>query len=193
VDSDSWARVAYLGLLLVALAGWVVVENRRRLGAMARQALAWGMIFLGVVAAYGLWSDIRTEVLPGQMETAGGERIELPRAPDGHYYLVLTIAGEKVRFMVDTGATFVVLSTRDARRVGIDPAGLVYLGTAQTANGTIRTARVRLEDVRLGDRVEAPITAWVGEGELGVSLLGMDYLARFAHVAIAGDRLVLTR
>ena len=193
MDSDSWVRAAYLGLLLIALGGWFVVENRRRLGAMTRQALAWGMIFLGVIAAYGLWSDIRTEVIPRQAETAGGGRIELPRAPDGHYYMVLTVAGEKVRFMVDTGATFVVLSTRDARRVGIDPDELVFLGTAQTANGTIRTARVRLEDVRLGDRVEAPITAWVGEGELGVSLLGMDYLSRFAHVAIAGDRLVLTR
>jgi aspartyl protease family protein len=116
----------------------------------------------------------------------------VPRAPDGHYYLTLEVAGTPVEFMVDTGATNVVLSRRDAERVGVDLDGLMYLGQAQTANGTVRTARVRLDDVTLGPWRDDRIAAWVNEGEMDGSLLGMDYLGQF-HVELAGDRMVLRR
>ncbi|MDR5652966.1 retropepsin-like aspartic protease family protein [Ruixingdingia sedimenti] len=189
----EFGRLVYLGLLLVAVGGWLVVEHRGRIGAALRQLLAWGLLFLGVVAAYGLWSDIRTQVAPRQSVMEAGTQIELPRAPDGHYYLTLHIAGTPVRFMVDTGATEVVLSDRDARRLGIDPETLVFTGRAQTANGVIRTARVRLDEVTLDGFPEGRIAASVGDGPLGMSLLGMDYLNRFSRIEIAAGRLVLTR
>jgi len=193
MDGDGWARLAYLGLLLLAVAGWFVVEHRRRMGTALRMALVWGQIFLGVIAARGLWQDVRDDIVPRQAIVAEGGRIELPRDPDGHFHLVLEVGGVPVRFMVDTGATSVVLSNRDAERLGIDRRALVYTGSARTANGTIRTARVILEDVTLGGLPEPRILAWVGDGELAMSLLGMDFLDRFASVEIAGDRLVLRR
>lgn len=193
MDSLDFGRLAYLLLLGTALLGWLVVENRGRMGSMLRQGLAWGLIFLGVVAAYGLWSDIRTEVAPSQAILAEGERIEVPRAPDGHYYLTLEVGGVPVRFMIDTGATNVVLSDRDSARLGIDRDKLVFTGTARTANGTIRTARVTLEDVTLGGVPEGRLSAWVGDGRLETSLLGMDYLGRFSRVEIERNRLLLTR
>jgi aspartyl protease family protein len=193
MDGDDLARLGYLALLLAAVGGWVVVEYRRRLGFMLRQAAAWGLIFLGLIAVWGLWQDIRTDLLPGQSVAVDGQRIELPRAPDGHYYLGLEIGGVTVRFMVDTGASNVVLSNRDAERLGIDRSRVVYTGEARTANGVIRTARVMLRDVRLQGRDEGNLPAVVGDGDLGLSLLGMDYLRRFQRVEIAGNRLVLVR
>lgn len=191
MDGDSTARLIYLGLLLAALGGWVMVEYRGRLGFALRTAMAWGMIFLGVMAGYGLWQEVRTDVIPRQSVMEGGE-ITLPRAPDGHYYLTLDIGGTPLRFMVDTGATNVVLSRADARRLGIDPASLMYLGQAQTANGIVRTARVELRDVRLGPYADASLRAYVNDGDMDGSLLGMDYLGRF-RIEIAGDRMVLRR
>jgi aspartyl protease family protein len=94
--------------------------------------------------------------------------------------------------MVDTGATNVVLSRRDAERLGIDPASLVYLGQAQTANGIVRTARVKLNDVQLGSWQDETLAAWVNDGEMDGSLLGMDYLGKF-HIELAADRLLLRR
>lgn len=193
MDGDSFGRLAYLVLLGAALTGWFVMENRARLGGAVRIAVAWGLIFLGVIAAYGLWSDISTEIAPRQTVMAEGGIVEVPRAPDGHYYLLLTVEGTPVRFMVDTGATNVVLSDRDADRLGIDRSALVFTGQARTANGLIRTARIGLDDVRLDGHPEGRLAAWVGDGPLDVSLLGMDYLSRFARVEIARDRLILTR
>lgn len=196
MDGDELARLGYLMLLLAAIAGWFVVENRRRLGAMARQAAAWGLIFLGLIAVFGLWQDIGRHLLPQQaalVGPAGASRIDLPRARDGHYYMTLEVGGVPVRFMVDTGASSVVLSNRDAERLGIDRSRLILTGEARTANGVIRTARVTLREVTLNGHPEGRVPAVVGDGDLGLSLLGMDFLRRFARVEIAADRLVLTR
>ena len=66
MDEDMWMRLVYLSLLLVAVGGWVVVEFRQRLGQTLRLAAAWGLIFLGVVAGFGLWNDIRPDLMPRQ-------------------------------------------------------------------------------------------------------------------------------
>lgn len=190
MDGDQFGRMIYLGLLLAAVGGWVVVEYRGRLGQAARSAMAWGLIVVGLMAGYGLWKDIRRDVMPVQMESAEG--MEVPRAGDGHYYLTLSIAGQSLLFMADTGATGVVLSREDAESIGIDLKALVFTGLSSTANGTVRTARVSLPDVQFGPYHDDSLGAWVNEGEMDISLLGMDYLGRF-RIEIAGDRMILRR
>ena len=190
MDGDTTARLIYLGLLLTAVGGWVMVEFRKRMGQALRTALAWGMIFLGLMAGYGLWGDIRKNILPVQ-QVQGGQ-VTIPRAEDGHYHPTLTIGGQTLRFMADTGASSVVLSPADARALGIDPGSLVYMGQAMTANGVVRTATVTLHDVSLGPFHDDRVVAQVNEAEMDGSLLGMDYLGRYS-VTMAGDRMVLTR
>ena len=111
---------------------------------------------------------------------------------DGHFYLSLVINGIPVRFVADTGASNMVLTQKDAERLGINPADLVYLGQARTANGTVRTARVKLPVVELGPYRDENFPAWVNEGEMFGSLLGMEYLSLY-RVEIAGDRMILRR
>lgn len=193
MSEDQIGRLAFLVLLGVALLGYLLVANRDRLGALVRQATLWGLIFVGLIAAAGLWQDIRRTALPRQTVFAAEGRIEVPRARDGHYYLTLDIGGTPVRFVVDTGATDLVLSREDALRLGIDPGALVYSGTARTANGSVRTARTRLAEVRLGPFVDRNMPAWVNAGEMDDSLLGMAYLQRFDRLEIAGGRLLLSR
>jgi aspartyl protease family protein len=189
MDSDQIARLSYLVLLLAAVAGWVFVEFRGRFGQAARTALAWGMIFLGVMAGYAIWRDIGRDVVPREALLEDGV-IALPRAPDGHYYLTLDVDGTPLRFMVDTGASDVVLSRDDARAVGIDPDGLAFTGFAETANGTVRTARVTLQNVALGPILDERLAAYVTDGRMDGSLLGMDYLGRF-RIEIDGDEMRL--
>jgi aspartyl protease family protein len=189
MDSEDLPRLLYLLLLLAAVGGWVIVEYRGRLGFALRTAIAWGMIFLGVMAGYALWQDIRGDVVPRQAVLEGGE-IVLPRAADGHYYVTLQVNGLPVDFVVDTGATNVVLSQGDAERLGIDPAALAFTGEASTANGTVRTARVTLPEVRLGPLTDRDLRAYVTDGEMEISLLGMDYLGRF-RIEIDGGEMVL--
>ena len=192
MSADNFGQLAYLLLLLLAVGGWFVAEQRANLGKTARQAAAWGLIFVGVIAAVGLWGDIRSNVLARQQVTGAG-RIEVPRNVDGHYYLVARLNGKPVRFIVDTGASDVVLTPEDARRVGIDTTALAFSGTATTANGTVRTAHVRIREFRLGDIVDRNIAVSVNGGDMDGSLLGMSYLRRFSRIEIADNRLILTR
>lgn len=192
MDADTLTRLAYLLLLLVAVGGWVMVEYRRRLGQALRTALAWGLIFLGVMAGYGLWEDIRRDAGPLQAMTVAEGRIELDRAADGHFYAPLEVNGETILFLADTGATNMVLASADADRLGIDRTALAFTGQASTANGIVRTAQVRLPEVQLGPFADADFPAYVTDGEMEISLLGMDYLRLF-RVEIAGDRMILSR
>lgn len=190
MNGDQFANLAYLALLLTAVGSWVLVEYRNRWGEAARVALAWGLIFLGVAAGYGLWHDLRRDIRPSQISSAN--RVEIPRAEDGHYYLHLTINGHEMDFMADTGATNIVLSVKDAEALGIDMTSLTYLGQADTANGVVRTARVRLDQVVLGPFTDTDVPAYVNEAAMNGSLLGMDYLGQFS-IQMTGDKMVLSR
>jgi aspartyl protease family protein len=185
-------HLAYLGLLL-AVVGYAFVQNRQGLNKTLQQAALWGLIFLGAIAVFGLWDDIRQTVRPSQAVFAESGRVEVPRAPDGHFYLTLDVNGQPLRFVVDTGATGVVLNREDAARAGLHPEDLVFLGRAMTANGEVRTAPVRLDRMTLGGFTETDLPAWVNEGELETSLLGMTYLDRWNRIEITSDRMVLTR
>jgi aspartyl protease family protein len=192
MDGDQIARLAYLGLLAAALGGWLLLQLRSDIGRSLQMLAVWALIFVGVIAAYGLWHDIRRDIAPTQT-ILSQNTVSVPRAPDGHFHLDLLINDVPVRFIVDTGASDMVLNRRDAARIGIDPATLAFIGSAQTANGSVRIAPVRLDRVQLGEIVDTGLRAVVNEGDLDVSLLGMGYLNLFDRIEIAGDELVLTR
>lgn len=193
MTGDQIGSLTYLLILAVAIAGWHFAANRRNLGRLAQHAAVWVFIFLGAIVAVGLWSDIRNTVTPRQAVMQDGGQVVVPMAPDGHFYLTLELNGVPVRFVVDTGATEMVLSGADAARIGLDPAGLAFTGQAFTANGMVQTAPVRIATVALGPHVDTGMRAVVNSGDLSESLLGMSYLRRFQRIEIAGGQLVLER
>ena len=98
-----------------------------------------------------------------------------------------------MRFVVDTGASDIVLSKADAGRIGIDPEELNYLGRAATANGETRTAFVKLDEIVVGNAVDHNVSAVVNEGAMSQSLLGMGYLQRWGRIEISGGEFRLSR
>lgn len=191
MDQDSTMRLIYLGVLAAAVAGWAFAEMRGNLGKSLRFALIWALIVVGLVAGNGLWGDLRRGLIGGQDERAGGV-VSLPRAADGHYYAEVTIGGQPLRFLVDTGASTIVLTRADAARIGIDPERLEYSGQALTANGAVRTATVTLPEVALGPYRDGGLAADVTDGALDVSLLGMSYLSLF-RVTVLDAQMDLSR
>lgn len=192
MSTDQTMRVVYLSLLGAMILFSYLVSQRGQMGKTLQQASIWALIFVGAIAAAGLWSDISRDVLPRQSVAQGGE-ITLPRQADGHYYARLQVNGVPVDFVVDTGASQVVLNRQDAARVGLNPDNLRYLGQASTANGVVRTASVILDQVTFGDFTEAGVRAVVNDGPMDGSLLGMSYLGNFSNIQIRAGELVLTR
>jgi len=193
MSSDDIARLIYLGMLILVIGGYALIAQRENLGQSLRHAILWVLIFVGAIAGFGLWTDVSETVNPRVAFSEDGGTIEVPREPDGHFYLTLEIDGTPVLFVVDTGATGVALSMQDADAIGIDTGALHFDGRASTANGVVRTARVTLQNVYLGDHSEGSLRASVNEGATDVSLLGMSYLERFSSLEIRGSRMLLIR
>ena len=192
MSTDQIMQMTYLVLLGAAIGGSAIVAGRSNMGKMAQQAAIWALIFVGVVGAYGLWEDISSDVNPRQA-MVDASTIAVPRGFDGHYRLTLDINDSPVSFIVDTGASQVVLSQRDAARIGLDPASLVFSSSANTANGVVRTAPVVLNQVALEGITDRNIRAVVNGGEMETSLLGMTYLGLYDRIEITNGELVLIR
>lgn len=191
MDSQDFPRLIYLLILLVAVGGWVLAETRANLGKSLRMLLVWGMIILGLVAGYGLWEDVRRDVLPRQSVLSDGSAISVPRGPGGHYFLTVNVEGTPIDFIVDTGATDVVLTMQDARAAGLDPDSLAFLGSARTANGSVRTAFTTVDFMSVGPVRYDKVQVAVNGGEMEESLLGMSFLSRFDRIEISGNELIL--
>lgn len=191
MSGDDIARLLYLALLGVAIAGALLVGTRQSLGRIAQQAAIWGLIFLGAIAVIGLWQDIRRAAAPVPV-TITADTIIVPIAPDGHFYIPAEVNGADILFMVDTGASDIVLTREDARQAGLAPDALDYRLFASTANGTVRIAPVRLQSLTVGEVTDINVPAMVNGGELETSLLGMSWLGRF-ELTLTPDRLVLKR
>ncbi len=194
MDGPEIGQLVYLIILGLMVAGWFFTQNRQKMSKTLQQMILWVFLFAGIIVLYGLKDDLKQQILPqAYVQTNETGQIILKRAKDQHFYATLEINGQNVVFVIDTGATDMVLNQPDAERVGIDPDKLVFIGTAQTANGRVNTARVKLDTVTFGDVTDERITAWVNDGDMGGSLLGMSYLSRFSKLEISGDKLLLTR
>ncbi|MDF2232633.1 TIGR02281 family clan AA aspartic protease [Albimonas sp. CAU 1670] len=191
-DGIALERLVYLVLLLAVVVTGVATVYRGRMGTGLRDALLWGLIFIGFVAVYGLREDLAASFSSAPSRVTSAGEIVAPRSPDGHFRVRAEVNDVDIVFMVDTGASGVVLTAADARRAGFDPGDLVYSGRAKTANGEVRLAPIRLERLRLGDVEAQRFRASVSEGDLFSSLMGMDFLERFSRVTVEGDRMTLT-
>lgn len=193
LDADDLARLTYLGVLLAFIAGAVFLRRGAGIGRNLRHLALWVLIFALVVIAYDSRDSLRGALFPAEAVRGADGAMELRRGTDGHFHATLSVNGAPLRFLVDTGATDIVLSRRDAARAGIDVEALRFLGQARTANGIVATAPVRLATLEFGGVTDRDVPASVNAGDLGTSLLGMAYLDRFNRVEIEGDRMRLQR
>ena len=116
--------------------------------------------------------------LGGAPSDAGGSQIVLTAGSGGHFITDGAINGQAVRFLVDTGATYVSMGAAEAERLGID-FRKGQRGVSNTANGQIVVYRVSLASVRVGDVNIYNVDAVVGERPMDYVLLGNSFLTRF--------------
>lgn len=109
----------------------------------------------------------------------------LERSGGGHFYADVEVNGELVRFLVDTGASGVALTEKDAKRVGLAFDSGEYEQVGKGASGAVRGKFVTLDKVSLDGKAAHGIEGAILEGS-EVSLLGQNYLGRFS-IEIRGD------
>ena len=131
------------------------------------------------------------ELVPARgNETAPGV-VSFRRGLDGQFWIEARVDGTPVRFLVDTGASDVVISRADAVRLGYTADRLSFTQEAETANGRVHEAPVVLNELRIGSIRMDHVPASVNAGPARESLLGMRVLDRLSSVEIRKDTLTL--
>lgn len=131
-----------------------------------------------------------TAVQPREPSTSRSLTVDGDRR--GHFKVEARIDGRYLDFIVDTGASLVVLRESDAARVGIRPMPRDYNASVSTANGRIKAARTMLDRVELGGITVYDVQALVLPDEaLAQNLLGVSFLSRLKRYEVADGRLVL--
>jgi aspartyl protease family protein len=98
---------------------------------------------------------------------------------DGMYLTSGSINGQTIDFLVDTGASFVVMNSSTARKLGIDYRYTGIKGMASTANGDVVTYNLKLKSVQVGNIKLKNIQGAVIEGNSPSQvLLGNSFLNR---------------
>jgi aspartyl protease family protein len=191
--------------LFVFLASSLLGSYRGRIGQAVKDVTAWVVIALALVGVYSFKDELTNVAyrLAGELSPPGnaiavetapaGERaVRIRRRMDGHFGANVTIDGTSISMLVDTGASTVVLKQADAKKLGIDVAGLTYSVPVQTANGMAYAAPVRLRNLSVGPIVIPQVEALVAQtGTLKESLLGMTFLSRLRSYEFSGDFLTL--
>ena len=127
-----------------------------------------------------------------RQQDSSGRSLTLDSGRDGHFEVEARIHGRSIGFMIDTGASLVILRSSDAARLGIRPMRSDYTATVSTANGKIKAAPAQLERIELGGITVYEVPALVLPDEaLGRNLLGMSFLSKLRRFEVAGGRLVL--
>ncbi|MBV9347700.1 MAG: TIGR02281 family clan AA aspartic protease [Pseudolabrys sp.] len=122
----------------------------------------------------------------------GARSIALTSDRSGHFRVDANVNSGSVAFVVDSGASQVVLRESDAFRIGVRPTPNDYTATVSTANGEIKAARTRLDRVTIGDIAVNDVSALVlPDKALSQNLLGVSFLSRLKRYEYANGRMVL--
>ncbi|MCG6856799.1 MAG: TIGR02281 family clan AA aspartic protease [Salaquimonas sp.] len=203
MDNDRFGSMVYFSVWALVIAA-ALFTRRGQWREMARNIVLWLAIILILMAGYLYRYDLQDfgarltgGLIPGSpiSDTYGDgqARITLIRGNDDHFHARAQVNGASVTFLVDTGASSVVLSANDAERAGIDIDRLSYTTPVTTANGRTTAAQIRLDSLDIGAIHRPDVMAMVARpGALNTSLLGMNYLSTLSSFDFRGDRLILT-
>lgn len=126
------------------------------------------------------------------VSNAGVRTFAVGRERDGHFHVDATIGGRRLPLLVDTGASLIALTERDAERLAIRAGQNAPKLRIHTANGIVQAAQVRLDSITIGGLTVRDVEAVVmPAGALSQNLLGMSFLSRLKRFEFRGSQLVL--
>jgi aspartyl protease family protein len=199
LNNSDWQNFIYLFLLLVFFAASIFSRRDLPFAKILKYLAIWSGIALVAIIFYSYryeFSDFKNRVLgeinPSLVRVEKSGELVISLSQDGHFYMDVRVNGKPMRFMIDTGASDIVIGVSDAKKLGINVENLVFNKLYQTANGTSRGASVLLKEIIVGNQKFANVWASVNSAEMGTPLLGMSFLRQFSKYEFYRDKLILT-
>ena len=200
LSEDTYLDIIRLFGIMVLVSSGLMYIKKIKFVEVVRNASIWigivSILFLGYsyrTELSGVMSRVGGELIPGLAVTLSPNEIIITASQNGHFYVNGRANGKQLRFLVDTGASNVMLSPKAASRIGIDLGNLQFTERYKTANGIGLGAPYWLERFSIGPFQFVEMKVSINQAELSHSLLGMSFLDQFQSFEFRGDKLYLRK
>ncbi len=163
-----------------------------------RGVIGWSSVAIVLLFGYSfrddlqsIWFKIQGELIPTHAKTINEKTVEITKTNNNHFEVIASINNKNIHFLIDTGATNVTLTKKDAQRIGINTKDLKYNIQTNTANGKNWSASIILDYIKIGDIEVKDIRAHVSKSGLDISLLGMSFLSRLKSYSVQRQKMIL--
>jgi aspartyl protease family protein len=190
-------QIQLLGMLALVSSSLLFIReiNLKR---TVRNVLIWTAVGGAILIAFSFQNEfkdlglrLRSNLVPGYPVQTGPREMAVSEGEGGSYHVFGTVNGTQIRFLIDTGATDIVLSPSDARRLGFDLESLKFDRPYGSANGIGHGAAAEVADLSVGPIHFSNVPVSINGAEMGSSLLGMAFLKRLKSYSFSGNKLIL--
>jgi aspartyl protease family protein len=200
LDSETIISVLVFCLLLAWYLPAVVGKYRGKSSKALRHVAIWLALIVVLIGGYAFRPELTSikdrmvgVMMPGQAIDRGGGTIVInKRFDETRFSIAGSVKKQNTEFVLDTGASAVVLTHNTAQRLGLLTGEDDYTQTVSTANGMTKVAPIRIDELRISSIALRDVKASVAQpDELDVNLLGMSFLSRLKGYAVEADELTL--
>jgi aspartyl protease family protein len=181
-------------LMAVMLVLGSLMARREPLAKMLTMALAWIAIFAAGFVLFTFRDNFGWVAQRLKAEAVGtpvqqGRETRIPMAIDGHFWVEARLNGQKVRFLVDSGATMTTVDRQTALKAGVQvsPQRDQFV---RTGNGIIRVSSGRAAELEVGGISRSDVGLQVADND-DLNVLGMNFLSSLSRWGVEGRWLVL--
>ena len=181
-------------LMAVMLVLGALMSRREPFAKLMTNALAWVGIFAAGFILFTFRDNLGWVAQRLKAEAIGtpvveGSETRIPMAIDGHFWVEALINGEKVKFLVDSGATMTTIDRGTARRAGVTVSARANQ-YVRTGNGIIRVSSGRAAQVKVGGIVRRDVGLQIADND-NLNVLGMNFLSSLSRWGVEGRWLIL--
>ncbi len=199
LTSADKQNLLYSLVVVTLLAVSLLTRREMGFGQIIKYCAGWAALIMIFVALYayrfefgGFKDRMMGAMNPTKARLNEGGQIVIEISEAGHFFIDLKINGVPMRFMIDTGASSIVIDKNQAREIGIDMQNLVFNKRYETANGEVFGAGAVVKEIEVANIKFSDVNVSVNGAELDTPLLGMSFLRRFKKYEFYQDRLILT-
>jgi len=181
-------------LMAIMLVLGTLMTRREPAARLFTMALAWVAIFAAGFVLFTFrdnfgWVAQRLKAEAVGTPVTEGRETRIPMAIDGHFWVEARLNGERVKFLVDSGATMTTIDRDTAAKAGVQvsPRRDQFV---RTGNGIIRVASGRADELEVGGIRRRDIGVQVADHD-DLNVLGMNFLSSLSRWGVEGRWLVL--
>lgn len=192
--TNDWMLGSLYLLMAVMLVAGSLISRRGKIAKTATMTLGWIAIFGAGFILFAFRDDLGYVAQRLKAEATGepvvaGQEVRIPMAIDGHFWVEASLNGQRLKFLVDSGATMTTIGRESAEAAGV--AISIKRGQlVRTGNGMLRVATGRADNLSIGPIERSDVGLHIAEQE-DLNVLGMNYLSSLRRWGVEGRWLIL--